>query len=553
MRGRVLGWGIVMGLGLLFGGRAPAQTFPVASPFAEDAGVREWRANGRLALTTGVEQFAIPVAGKVTKVDWTQNAVFFQPDAHSALPAASRPVINLNPAKWLTAGAVLIVPPDDWNGMTLADPRRNVAQAAEFTANGIDLASVPLVDRENGETRTLLTTWDGKPVRQLRFTYNGRAYPSLFYGEINHLGGRIIGSADCGWTKDVVGRYFVVAEDGEFQTYRDKDLFGNPVPSVNGYRWYRISDFTRFDNGTCTIRIERPRQSVWPAGAPMLYNAEHYTWDGHERPLRYIIAPGAVVTRSQENYAPGTPLALTLMAGAERNTAFDFAPGDPITQATDVDAAVPIALAVRQFMLLPSAAPVGAIDINNYGMVAGYAGLHIGYDGPSDRYFRYFAAQHSPQAGYQNGIVIDAATGAGIRFGADVSEGALVFEQPFRPQTLKWYHAKGVTTLSVSPQTGDMTITGGGIALPALKRVDGVSATNTIARNLRGINMPVPPKTTQMWIYFATPEADGKYAINVEPNWNTTDWVVIKARKGFLVKFGAPAPKGALIDWMLLR
>ena len=48
-------------------------------------------------------------------------------------------------------------------------------------------------------------------------------------------------------------------------------------------------------DGTKDIKIIRHWWGAKAAGAPTLYKPESYTYDGHDKPLAYIIAPGVNV------------------------------------------------------------------------------------------------------------------------------------------------------------------------------------------------------------------------------------------------------------------
>ncbi|MHB9132842.1 MAG: hypothetical protein ACYDBB_17370 [Armatimonadota bacterium] len=507
-----------------------------------------------------IEQDPTPFSGVVEAVDWARDAIIFRPgnkNAHKL--GTSRGIINMNREKWLTAGTVKIIAPEEWSGMMTANPKYT-ARMAEFVRDGIDVTAFELTYTEGGKTRSSLTTWDGKPMRSFRSVYQGRAYPSLIHDGVNWLGGRIIASADCGWTDAVVGRYFAVAEKGEYLASGDGGgYYLNSAEDT--YRWYLIRAFTRNPDGTCVIRIERVRYATEAAGAPTLYNADNYTWDGHERPLRYIIAPGAYATDIADGWkkagmwesgscSAADPRTIKVIASPDRGTRFDFAPGDPITQAVGADPRLPTGLRIREFNKIPTSWPTGAIEVMNFGLVSNGAGLVINGTGVDAASIQQRKDRRPP---YENGVFINTVTGAGIRFGADVLEGALVFEQPFSAQPITWHHAGGASRLTVDPVTGDMAIAGSDLNLRAVKALGGLSATGTAARNLRGINVPVGRGEVRLRVVFATPEADGNYALHVQPNWNTNDWVVEKTATGFEAAFSSAAPAGAVIDWQLIR
>ncbi len=535
--------------------------FVISGWFAYQGDVMSSRGdeNG-VVLNAEIENDIDPFTAKVEAVDWTQDALKFAPGARNANKlATSRPLINMNAKKWLTAGTVQIVNAEDWSGMMVQNPAL-LAKVDDYVKWGITPERFPMTwTDEKGEHPSLIS-WDGKPVRAFAHVYNGKTFPSLITRGANYLGGRIIGAKECGWTPDVVGRFFAVTEPGEFVSGADGGGYFTASPPGNIYRWYLIRAYRRNADGTHEIRIERVRFAAVAAGGPTLYNDDNYTHDGHERPLRYIIAPGAYVSdiadgwKEGMNASPGAdhPRTLKLAAGPHRGTALDFAPGDPVEQAVGADPVFPRGVRVRQFNKIPSSWPTSAIEISNFGLVSTYAALLIGSDGMVDRDIA-IARRKDRKPAHQSGLAIDGVTGAGIRFNADVTEGALVFEQPVHEQPLVWKSAAGKTVLMVNPKTGNLSISGGDVALPTVKGVSGLSATGIAAKNLRGINVPVKEGARMLTVTFPTPEADANYSLSVQPTWFTMDRILQKTAAGFVVKFSEPAPKGAKIDWQLIR
>jgi hypothetical protein len=511
--------------------------------------------NGNV-INAEIEQDPDPFSGVVEAVDWKTDTLTFRDRASNVQKlGTSRPIINMNRTKWITAGAVRIVPPLEWSGLMIANPTYKDSMG-DFVKNGIDMKTFAMTFTQNGTEHASLTDYMSRPIRSLKYVYQGRAYPSLIHNWANQLGGRIIGSKDCGWTPDVVGRYFAVAQEGEYVTPADAGYMAGARRDT--YRWYLIDEFTKNPDGTCVIKIERTRFATVHAGAPTLYNEDNYTWDGHDRPLKYFIAPGAVAydiaggwqdaaVRGGMGIGSGT---IKVVANAERGTALDFVPGDPIEQAIGADPYIPVAFRIREFNKVPSSWPTGAIDIHQNGQVT--TGHGFGMGGPivnSDD----IAKRKDRKPVFENGIYLNTVMGAGIRFGADMSEAALLFEQPYHAQRLKWLSEHGATELVVDPKTGEMAVTGGAVSLPAVKGVAGISATGTAAKNLRGIAVPVPAGAKRLTVPFAEKEADAGYAVTVQPTWFTQDRLVEKTVAGFTVEFATPAPKGAALDWILVR
>ena len=498
-----------------------------------------------------------PFHGVVASVDWARDAIAFRGGVCNVQKlATSRAIINMNPEKWLTAGTVFIVPPDNWSGMLVANP---AFDAHTVIAEGLDLAKFPLTWQDQGQEKPGLTTWQGQPVRAVRYPFRGRAYPSLITDNVNYIGGCIIGSPDCGWGPEVVGRFFAVADPGEYlapgETTAGGFYLGGAV-ARNCYRWYLIKQFRRAADGTCAIKIERIRWAAVDAGAPNLYNAENYTWDGHERPLAYIIAPGAFAYDVGDGWrdAPGgdTPGGIVrVVPTGDRDTPFDFAPGDPIEQAVGADPAIPTPIRIRVFNGIPGTLEPAGLSMSNLGKVAMHAGISIGGAGLNRD---ELAQRKDRQPAWLRGLDIGTVTETGVRFGADVTDAAIRFDQPNgRAQPVKWRHLEGETSLSVDPQTGDLAITGGALDVGAAKGLHGLSATATAAANLRGINLPAPAGVHRLEVTFPTPEPDAAYAVAVQPNWLTADRLAAKTPAGFVVEFAEPAPAGAAIDWVLVR
>lgn len=503
-----------------------------------------------------IEQDPDPFFGVVDSVDWSKDALLFRDRAQNVQKlATSRPIINMNRQKWITSGSVRIVPPEEWSGMLVDNPKYANA-IGELVKNGIDLKNFDMTFTKDGKRATSISTWDGKPVRALKYVYQGRAYPSIIYQSANKLGGRIIGSVDCGWTPDIIGRYFAVAQEGEYVTAADAGYLASPRRDT--YRWYLIKEFEKNPDGTCTLRIERTRFATVNAGAPTLYKEDNYTWDGHVRPLKYFIAPGAMaydiaggwqdaVVRGGIGYGVGT---IKVLANRERTTPQDFAPGDPIEQAIGPDPYLPVAFRIRLFNKVPTSWPNGAINIMQNGQITCHAGLQL--DGPSTN-SDDIAQRKDGKPCYENGIIFNTMLGTGIRFAGDTAEAALLFEQPHHAQTLTWLSAAGATKLAVNPQTGTLSVSGGNVNLLAITGAHGLSATTQAANNLRGINITVKKGATTTTITFPTPEPDANYALHLQPTWFTQDRIVQKTNTGFTVEFSTPAPANGTVDWILVR
>ncbi|OPZ81322.1 MAG: hypothetical protein BWY76_03069 [bacterium ADurb.Bin429] len=73
------------------------------------------------------------------------------------------------------------------------------------------------------------------------------------------------------------------------------------------------------------------------------------------------------------------------------------------------------------------------------------------------------------------------------------------------------------------------------------------------AANFRGVQVAVPQGAESFTVTFPTAEKDGAYAVTVSPSWMTAHAVTERTAAGFTVRFNRPAPAGATVDWMLVR
>ena len=450
----------------------------------------------------------------VEAVDWTKDEITYAPgvvNAHTL--STSRPLLNMSPAKWLTAGTVRIVPPHR--------------------------------------------------------SYQGKSYPGVIGGPgnvFNYQGGLLLGSPDCPWDESVIGRFFAVTDPAETILPDDPSTAGGyaTLPPRPIHRWYCINGFQRNDDGTKVIRILRVRWSAVAAGAPKLFDEENYTWDGHERPLPYAIAPGAWVYDVSQGWGhtqvtggylgADQPRRVRVTPGGDRGTAFDFQPGDPIEQAIGPDPYQPRPLRIRQFDQVPSTMPSASIEVEQLGRVQVPYCLSVnGIITSADQ----LPTRKDRLPPFDTVMHVGALSRVGIAFQGEVTETAIMFEQPNgKPQPMRWRRADGnSSSLVVEPQSGAFVFGGGNLDADGngLERVGGVSATDVPAVNLRGIDAAVEEGATEMEIGFPVPEADSAYAVAITPSWLTALAVPTKGADGFRVLFGTPAPADARLSWVLVR
>lgn len=464
--------------------------------------------------------------GTVEKVDWKNSQLTFGNGAANAQALGnSRPLIDLNPEKHITQGKVLIV--TGRSEFDLPDPKMSIFEGHNYAT---ELIKNPI----HGATE-------------------------------RKFGGLIRGDKDCPWTEAVVGRFFAVDERSEL------------TPKGNR-RWYLITQFKAGENGTKEIEIQRFWWGAKSAGSPTLYRNENHTWDGHVRPLSYVIAPGTYVNDVSRAVAEGDrggQRVLGLAPHASQGTPFDFAPGDRIEQAIGPDPFKPQAMRVWMWEDVPGQFPSAVFDVANYGAVSRYSVLSVA-GGPAN--LDDVSQRHEPKPAWDNIIVLNTAATIGLNLKADFANAAILFQQPHREQALKWHYGHpaekpvdspktGITravsappttpkvaSLTVSRATGTFQFEGGGVqAGGAVSSVAGLSGDSTPARNLRGKNVPIPAGKTSIHIRFPQPEPNADYAVFIEQSWLSNRAISEKTADGFTVTFASRAPENATLDWMLVR
>ncbi|HJN14531.1 MAG TPA: hypothetical protein QGH10_03520 [Armatimonadota bacterium] len=450
---------------------------------------------------------------KVEAVDWSRDEVTYEAgQVHAHTLSNSRPLINLNESKWITAGEVRIVAP-------------------------------------------------GTP-------YKGQTYPGVIGGPqnvFNYQGGLIEGSADCPWDDNIIGRFFAVTDPSEVITPDDTSTVGGYAsnPSRPIRRWYRIMEFEANDDGTKVLRILRVRWSAVAAGAPKLFDDDNYTTDDRDRPLSYAIAPGAWVYDISQGFAKthstgghldaSHPRKIKVVAHADRGTSFDFESGDEIEQAVGADPWQPRPLRIRQFDQIPTTMDNATIEVQQLGRVQvptciGISGIIRSRD--------QLESRKDKKAPFATVMRVNSLADVGIDFQTEVLDAAIVFRQPNgHPQPIRWSSDDGSSSLIVDPSTGDFIFAGGALNLSgeSLVNASGVSATGTPAMNLRGIDVAVPEGATELAIAFPRAEVDAAYAVSVTPSWMTALCAPTKSAEGFTVQFANAAPAGATIQWIMVR
>jgi len=427
--------------------------------------------------------------GQVEKWNPDTGELVYKGSTGSTL-GTGRPMINLNPAKWITNGWVCIVRPSE-----------------------------------------IIHGWNHDLATQTNYT-----------GLPNHMvGGQIHFPAEVPLGDEVVGRYFAVDERDEY------------VPKgSNVRRWYLIDSVRKYADGSTDIEIVRHHWGAKAAGSPLLYKPENYSTDTHEKRMRYIIAPGAnVYDVSQGVNNPNRTVKLVPTSFTKMPA--DFAPGDSLEQAIGPDPFKPIPFRSWMWDQVPGVFPAPVFDIGNMGSVMRDSVLLV-HGNPSISIEKDNAERYDRNPPWNKYLEFDANCNFGIRFAADTSYAAIQFLQPHnRPQPIKWrYGGNQEAALTVAPDSGELQFTGGA-RLDGSMSVKGLSGDTKAAHNLRGKHVSVKAGETSVSVTFPVPEADDDYAVFIEQNWIGNRAVVKRDANGFVVQFEKPAPEGALIDWMIVR
>lgn len=468
----------------------------------------------------------------VTGMDRKADTLYFEP-GRKTTPfslSMSRPLINLNQKKWITEGKIVVV-------------------ASERILHD--------------------------PINKVGITYKGKQYPFID-GATDmpwERGGLIEGSADTPWDESIIGRYLAINETSEYILGKNDYTTGYHYGprDIPVYRWYQIVSLAKNSDNTKTIKIRRIFRNSPASGGPVLINSENYTWDGHIKPLSYIIAPGADVCDitnawqdARNNYKKESKIpsdsklnSLKVIPNGDCGSSFDFEKGDPIVQAIGSEPWIPRPIRIRMFNHFPSEVQNGAIEVFSYNTIAATYGLLFN-GGPGSE--SQIDKRKDQRPSYLNGVLFHhtSSVGAGIHFSGYVKDAAMLMDQrQNNPQPIVWKYNNGrnLTSIGTNPISGTLELKANSTSLEGtgLLNAKGISATGKAAQNLRGIALAVPKGATQLKVNYPAAEPDGTYALTVQTNWFTMDRIAAKTATGFTVEFSAPAPTDATIDWQLLR
>lgn len=396
--------------------------------------------------------------------------------------------------------------------------------------------------------------------------YNSNTYDGQVHGRTDGqspIGGPwgVVVGVDTAWGPEIVGRYLAVDDPSE--VLDPQQIPSNlVVPDTTLLRWFRIVRFSIDpDNSNQLLWIQHINGNPI-AAAPKLVHATNYTnYGGGE--LAYRIAPGANVCDVRGGWSEdGDPdhgfVELTPhgdMAGPH-----GFQPGDPIEQAIGPQPNNPTAFRARHFNHLPSLFQDSSYYAVNHGSVSVAAGLFLnGHGTLAD------TAAAIPRGGvdYEAAVLIHASTDSAIRVvGESRSGNALLLEQYLGDRKwIAWGRGwNNFARLGYEPETESFVFgrqDGGGFGInlggAQVRRVAGISGTSTPTGNLRGILVAVPTGATEIDVTLPMPEPDRAYAVTVTPSWPVGVGVSARGTAGFTVRFGGPAPEGATLDWVLVR
>jgi hypothetical protein len=462
---------------------------------------------GGLCYGADIVQEPVTFRGAVESWSPATGALVYKPGATAPQTLAmSRPIINLNPAKWHTAGKVVVVPPGH------------------------------------------------KYLREEAANLNS---PLL------------VSAGEVGWDASLIGRFIAIDEPTERYAADETLSYGYAgAPGVVMHRWWHITALEQRPDGRWNLYVER---TMWwtnrRAGPSLMRWANYSTGTTQVRELAYIIAPGAWASDVRHGVTgdtpgnvgaanAGDPRRLLLAPTPQRGTAVDFAPDDPILQPLGPDPWLPTGFRVRHHQGYPGHMAGASFDAANLGKVQ--VGTALGVWGPGGTLEEVLAQQKDGQPSFGSAVTVFATTSTGFVLRGAVRDAAIdLWQYDGNLKPLRWLMPAGVPTARfyARPTDGAFVLEGRGLELnhQGTTLHAGISATATPARNLRGIQVPVPAGATTLDIVFVQPEADAAYSLTVQPNWFTLDRVATRTATGFTVEFQTAAPAGATLDWQLLR
>lgn len=461
---------------------------------------------GAVIYTAEIIQDMHIFRGKVESWNPKIRELVYQPKAVNPNKiGTSRPIINMNKAKWVTKGKVMVVPPGH--------------------------------------------------------TYLRKDKPNPIHSSL------IIGDADCGWDQNLIGRWFAVNEPSEY--YDNKESLGSQGQARAPLRlWWHITGVEKRKDGRYHLFVESTKWGTNLKAGPRLYSRSNYsTSDSRKKALKYIIAPGAWVSDTRKGISgykfgnagiatKGEPRTLVLAPTRSFGSKVDFAKDDPIIQPVGSNVYAPTGFRVRHFNMTPPMPQMGnsSYEATNWGRTNVATALAV--HGPMGKLEDILKRQKNGATPFGAAVIVNTATTNTFVVRGPVRNAAFDFWQhDSNIKKIQWRQPRGYAYFYVKPENSNFTFQGGELELSSKGTVKqrGISATDKPAMNLRGMNIPVKNGVKNIAIKFKKPEVDANYSVTVQPTWLTMDCVTEKTKNGFNVEFSQAAPQGAKVDWQLIR
>jgi hypothetical protein len=338
-------------------------------------------------------------------------------------------------------------------------------------------------------------------------------------------------------------------------------------------RWWHITKILERSDGRFNMFIETHWWGANRNGGIKLFVHSNYATDVNHAPeFDYIIAPGSYASDVRDAISghrpgwggiahPDDKREIVLAPAAWYGKGVDFERGDKIIQPAAADVWLPVGYRVRHVNSYPGMMGGGSFSSKNSGRVQIGAGLALSGRGGTLESILAYTKDKKPQ--YAAGVSISASTENAIQVRGPVGRTAMdlwsgdgnIKKIQWRPNYKK--SKRRTSSIHVDPDTGDLVFSVRALNYSHSSTIlqGGLSATQTPAKNLRGINVAVESETLKMEVSFPghLKEVDANYSITVQPTWKTMDWIAAKTETGFVVEFSEEAPRGARLDWQLIR
>ncbi len=313
--------------------------------------------------------------GEVESWDRATRSLVFKPGvSHPQKLGTSRPIINMNPKKWLREGKVIVVRP---GYKYLREEARDLDQ--------------PL----------------------------------------------LVAPAGAGWDESLVGRFLAIDEPSESYAADEALSLGYAgAPGRPLHRWWHITAMEPRPDGHRNLFVERASWWTSRRGGPTLMRSSNYSTDAdHLRPLACIVAPGAWASDVRDGVCGDRPglvgvagptdrRTIVLAPSPQTGTRVDFEPSDPITQPLGADVWPPTGVRIRHHQGYPGIIGDASFSSYNAGKTQVQAAVEVGAatEGKLDE---ILARQKDGRPPYGAGIVLHAATGTGLEVRGPVEQAAV--------------------------------------------------------------------------------------------------------------------------------